>query len=183
MTKRKNLNRQEYVWLLRKQPSAVLNFASVSGAGLLTTTPKISFFRVLLARANGAANGGPAKKRIMLVDDEKDISMVLKSGLERRGFSVEVHNNPFDALSHFKPDYYDLLLLDIRMPGMSGFELYDEIKKQDRNVKVRMISAFEVHEDESSRYFTEEKTDRIIKKPISVKALTSIIDSELSGKN
>lgn len=165
---------------MRKQTYAVL-FAPVPRAGLPTAS--LPFFRIRLARTNAGTDGGPAKKRIMLVDDEKDISMVLKSGLERHGFDVETYNSPFDALSHFKPGRYDLLLLDIRMPGMSGFELYDEIKKLDRKVKVRMISAVEVHEDESKRYFSGERTDQIIKKPVTAKALASIIDSELSRKN
>jgi DNA-binding response OmpR family regulator len=156
-------------------------FATFPRAGLMTAG--LPFSRLRLARTDAGASGGSAKKKIMLVDDEKDIAMVLKSGLERHGFDVEVYNSPFDALSQFRPGSYDMLLLDIRMPGMSGFELYEEIKKLDRNVKVRMISAFEVHEDESKKYFSGEGTDQIIKKPVTVRALAGIIDSELSGKN
>jgi two-component system response regulator ResD len=63
------------------------------------------------------------------VDDEKDITFMFRSGLERNGFTVEVFNDPLEALSHFKPEYYDLLLLEVRMPGMSGFELCREIRK------------------------------------------------------
>jgi DNA-binding response OmpR family regulator len=166
--------------LLRKQSYTTL-FATFPRTGLLAAGT-VAISRMRLARTDAGTIGGSARKKIMLVDDEKDISMVLKSGLERHGFDVEVYNSPFDALSQFKPGQYDMLLLDIRMPGMSGFELYDKIKKLDGNVKVRMISAFEVHEDESKRYFSGEETDQIIKKPVTVRALASIIDSELSGK-
>lgn len=142
------------------------------------------FWRVMLARTGGGDVGqqGDARKRIMLVDDEKDVSMVLKSGLERHGFSVEIFNDPLDALSHFKPGYYDLLLLDVRMPHMSGFELYGEVRKLDKSVKALMISAFEIHESELKKHLSEEESRGIIQKPISAKELSGIIDKALSQK-
>jgi DNA-binding response OmpR family regulator len=158
-------------------------FAPLPRAGLWTTNSWRLFWHARLARtgANGSSNDGGAKKRIMIVDDEKDISMIFKLGLERHGFEVEVFNNPLDALSHFKPGYYDLLLLDVRMPRMSGFELYREIMKQDLSARIRLISAFETHEHESNGYVSE-GAERVIKKPISVKELAGIISKEISGK-
>ena len=159
------------------------SFALAPRAGLWTTSPWTLFWHARLARtgANGAGNDGAAKKRIMIVDDEKDISMIFKAGLERHGFEVETFNNPLDALSNFKPGYYDLLLLDVRMPQMSGFELYREIMKQDRGAKIRLISAFEIHENGSDGHLPD-GAERVIKKPISVKELAGIISKEISGK-
>jgi DNA-binding response OmpR family regulator len=69
------------------------------------------------------------KIRIFLVDDETDITLLYKTGLEQNGFLVDVFNDPALALSSYKAGEYDLLLLDIKMPKMSGFELYREIQK------------------------------------------------------
>jgi CheY-like chemotaxis protein len=63
-------------------------------------------------------------KKILIVDDEPDITLTLGNGLEQGGYDVHVFNDPLVALSNFKPDTYDLLLLDIKMPNMTGFELY-----------------------------------------------------------
>jgi DNA-binding response OmpR family regulator len=62
--------------------------------------------------------------RVMIVDDEQDITAIFKIGLEKNQFIVTTFNDPFEALSKFKPLLYDLLILDIRMPGMNGFQLY-----------------------------------------------------------
>jgi len=67
----------------------------------------------------------------MAVDDEADITFTLKKELEQSGFSLDVFNDPITALSNFKPEYYDLILLDVKMPEMNGFELYQEIQKKD----------------------------------------------------
>ena len=61
--------------------------------------------------------------------DEPDITLTLRLGLEDSGFEVYTFNDPIEALSNFKVDYYDLLLLDIKMPRMNGFELYKENEK------------------------------------------------------
>jgi DNA-binding response OmpR family regulator len=70
-------------------------------------------------------------KRIMVVDDESDLTLFYRMSLEYHGVEVETFNDPRKALSNFKPDYYDLIILDIKMPGMDGFELYREIQKID----------------------------------------------------
>ena len=64
----------------------------------------------------------------MVVDDEVDITTVFKLGLEKADLQVDVYNDPLLALSDYKAGMYDLLLFDIRMPGMNGFELYKKIK-------------------------------------------------------
>jgi DNA-binding response OmpR family regulator len=66
----------------------------------------------------------------LVVDDEPDISFTLKVALEKRGYFVDIYNDPAAVLANFKPDYYDLLLLDVKMPKMNGFELYRD--KQNR---------------------------------------------------
>jgi CheY-like chemotaxis protein len=64
------------------------------------------------------------KKRILVVDDEPDNSTIFKIALEDSGFDVDAFNNSTVALSAFKPNYYDVLIFDIKMPRMNGYELY-----------------------------------------------------------
>jgi DNA-binding response OmpR family regulator len=69
-----------------------------------------------------------APKKILIVDDEPDVTLALGKGLEQGGYDVQVLNDPLVALSNFKPDIYDLLLLDIKMHNMTGFELYRKLR-------------------------------------------------------
>jgi DNA-binding response OmpR family regulator len=70
------------------------------------------------------------KNRIVIVNDEVDITLSFSLALEDSGsFEVDTYNDPLVALSNYRPNSYDLLLLDIKMPNMNGFELYDKIKK------------------------------------------------------
>src|SRR5919197_3467341 len=88
------------------------------------------------------------KKSILLVDDEPDIIEILRVGLEDNGFKVDAFTDPELALSSFKAGTYDLLLLDVRMPEMNGFELYEQIKIIDNNnnkAKVCYITAYEIN--------------------------------------
>ena len=77
------------------------------------------------------------RKKIMLVDDEENFALLLKDGLERYGYyDVKIYSNPQEALDNFKPDAYDLILIDIIMPGMSGFHFYSSIRNNPNNSKI-----------------------------------------------
>ena len=106
-------------------------------------------------------------KRIMVVDDEHDLTLFYRMSLEYHGFEVEAFNDPSQALSNFKTDYYDLIILDIKMPNMDGFELYKEIKEKDPNVRACFLTASELYYKEfrSREYSTLDK-DLFIRKPI-----------------
>jgi two-component system, OmpR family, response regulator ChvI len=120
------------------------------------------------------------KIRIFLVDDERDISMVYKTGLEQNGFLVDAFNDPALALSSYKAGEYDLLLLDIKMPKMNGFELYREIQKIDGKVKVCFITAFVTYYESLREIFDMRNIHCIIKKPIEMSVLIQRIMTELA---
>ena len=80
-------------------------------------------------------------KRILLVDDEPDITMAISIALEADGFEVHSYNSPTLALFNFKPDYYDLAILDIMMPEMDGFRLYNQMKNIDGRIEICFITA------------------------------------------
>ena len=91
--------------------------------------------------------------RILLVDDEPDITSVTKRGLQSNGFEVDAFTDPAEALSNFKTGIYDLLLLDVKMPKMNGFELCQRINKIDNKIKVCFMSAFESYAEEFETAF------------------------------
>jgi len=72
-------------------------------------------------------------KRILIVDDNADIAFTLRVGLENNDIAMQVHSydNPLNALLNFKPNFYDLLLIDVNMPLMDGFELCSKILQKD----------------------------------------------------
>jgi DNA-binding NtrC family response regulator len=86
------------------------------------------------------------KGRILVVDDEPDITLTLAAGLETVGlYDVDTFNDPESALKSFKPDYYPLVLIDITMPKMDGFQLYESLKKIDPNVKACFLTVSEMY--------------------------------------
>jgi two-component system, OmpR family, response regulator ChvI len=119
------------------------------------------------------------KKRILLVDDEQDITFAFRIGLEDNGFAVDTFNDPQEALSNFKAGLYDLLLIDVRMPKMNGFELYREIEKIDNKPKICFITAFEVYYKSLRELFPTVRIDCYIKKPITTDDLVQRIKTEL----
>lgn len=110
--------------------------------------------------------------RIMIVDDEKDILAILKSGLESKGkFAVDTFSSGEAAIQAFAshtPDHYDIILTDIRMPKMNGFELYRKIREKDGSIPIAFITAFEINEDEFSKVMPSIKVRDFIKKPIRI---------------
>jgi CheY-like chemotaxis protein len=126
------------------------------------------------------------EKRIFVVDDEVDITTVFKLGLEEADLQVDVYNDPLLALSDYKPGIYDLLLLDIKMPKMNGFELYKKIKDieggydDDDKPRVCFITAYEGYRNQFNELFpTLEEVDCFLKKPISLPDLVKAVKSQL----
>lgn len=113
--------------------------------------------------------------RVMIVDDEKDILAILKSGLESTGrFAVDTFNSGEAAVQAFAsraPDHYDVVLTDIRMPKMNGFELYRRIREKNGSIPIAFITAFEINEDEFSKVMPSIKVRDFIKKPIRIPEL------------
>jgi CheY-like chemotaxis protein len=123
-------------------------------------------------------------KKILLVDDEPDITYTIKNLLEENGFKVAEFNDPILALNNYKVNFYDLVILDIKMPKMDGFELYIKIREQDPNAKICFLTAITTfNEDFRKTQVALGKTineDYFIQKPIKsqdlVKKLTSIMN-------
>ena len=115
--------------------------------------------------------------RLLVVDDDPDIVQVLKMGLLKNGFMVEAFTNPQDALQGFKSDAesYCLVLSDIRMPSISGIQLSKKVKEVNPNVKVVLMTAFEIRNNEFSKVFPSTHVDGFVQKPIGIKELTDKI--------
>ena len=119
-------------------------------------------------------------KRILVVDDEPDLTQVSSLALEYHGFKVDSFNDPQEALSKFKPGSYDLIILDIKMPKMDGFELYHEIKKKDNNAKVCFLTASELYYEEfRKKEYCALDRNLFIQKPIDNEDLVKEINKML----
>jgi DNA-binding response OmpR family regulator len=125
--------------------------------------------------------GTSQKARILVVDDEPDLTLVIKHGLENDGYLVDVFNDAEQALYHFKPDYYHTLILDIRMPKMTGFQLYGEIRKIDSKTPVCFMTAFDAYNEEFDKMSPSHNVKCFIKKPVRVKDLLAMIRDQLDS--
>ncbi|MFI5423604.1 MAG: response regulator [Nitrososphaeraceae archaeon] len=77
---------------------------------------------------------------ILRVDDDKDHIKLFTMILENRGYSLDTYSDPAAALLKFKPNYYDLLLLDYRMPNLNGLELFARIREIDPTAKALFLT-------------------------------------------
>src|SRR5438270_7802524 len=123
--------------------------------------------------------------KILLVDNEADIALAFKIGLEDNGFTVDAFNDPLEALSNFKAGFYDLLLLDIKMPNMNGIEFYQQMKEIDKKVRVCFITASEMHyyEEIRNEIFPTLGVRRLIRKPIKMDDLVEHLSEEIKSIN
>jgi DNA-binding response OmpR family regulator len=113
------------------------------------------------------------------VDDDADIALTFKNGLESIGFQVEAFVSAQELLSYFKPDYYSLLLIDIRMEEMSGFELYKRIREKDNKPRVCFITSFPNYYESLIENYPEFELTCLIAKPITIENLIARIKAEL----
>ena len=136
-----------------------------------------------------------SSRRILLIDDDPDVTLTLKTVLENNGYAVDVFNDPIMALQNFKKAadedttnekyHYDLVLTDIRMPIINGFELYQKIIEIDKNIKVRFLTASEINYEEFREKVAPTIDDTVncfIRKPVENQKLLNAV-SELMNKN
>ena len=119
------------------------------------------------------------KRKILVVDDEPDNASIFTMGLEDEGYEVDMFTDSPLALSMVQAGKkYDLLILDIQMPDMNGFDLYEEVKKIDNKVKVCFLTAFgEGYTEEFGRRFPSSSPDiNFIRKPIRVNDLVKKVN-------
>jgi two-component system, OmpR family, response regulator ChvI len=122
-------------------------------------------------------------KGIAVVDDEPDITNVLKKGLERYGFTVDTYNDSQAALASFQPMYYDLMIIDIQMPRINGFDLYRQLKKRDTGVKVCcFLTAFQIYYEGFRKMFPTIDVKAFIRKPVSISNLVNQINVAIASK-
>ena len=100
-----------------------------------------------------STNNTNKPRRILIVDDEPDIISVFKMVLEMNDFEVDTYNDPLSALANFKQNAYGLVILDIRMPHINGFELYKKIRTVDDKVNVCFMTAFDDYRQEFKKSF------------------------------
>jgi DNA-binding response OmpR family regulator len=118
----------------------------------------------------------------LLVDDEHDNNLIFTIGLQDAGFEVDSYNDPEMALAAFKSNYYDLLLLDIKMPKMDGYELYEKLKKIDDKVKVCFLTASERYKEEHRPCFLSSGSTSFVTKPITVDDLVRKVNEMIKQK-
>jgi CheY-like chemotaxis protein len=120
---------------------------------------------------------------ILLIDDDEDILFTFASILQNEGFKTTSISNPIKALNYFSqidPYHYDLIVMDIRMPGLNGIQLYFKLKVMNPDIKVLFLSALDAVEELLS-IFPEVKSSEIIRKPIESKDLILKINTILKS--
>jgi len=123
------------------------------------------------------------KKRILIVDDEGDVCITLREIFELNGFIADSFIEPILALENFKAGLYDLVLLDIKMSQMGGFQLYQEMKKIDKEVKVCFLTAAEIDYErfKKEKGFCTLEKELFLRKPIENKELIKEITGILNN--
>ncbi|MFL6461406.1 MAG: response regulator [Nitrososphaeraceae archaeon] len=126
------------------------------------------------------------KKRILLVDDEPDLCMVYQIVLQDAGYECIPYTDSVKALQEFRPNYYDLILLDIKMPKLDGFALYEKIRELDKTLRVIFITAGEeYYEKFRERYYPELTGINInyIQKPVGNEELIQIVNMIIAARD
>ena len=116
---------------------------------------------------------------VLIIDDEADIVKVFKKSLDSVGYSTYGFVNPVAALEHFKrnPTAYKIIISDVRMPGLSGLELAREVRKINKDVKIVLISSFEITMPELDKVLPTLKIDAVMDKPMRLEKLRAVVET------
>ena len=118
-------------------------------------------------------------KVVLVVDDDPDMTSVFSLGLQDEGFEVYTYNDPLGVLSQFKPNFYDLLLVDINMPKMNGIDLSRKLLELDSNVKICFITAGEANIEALRELYPTRGIGCFIRKPVTIDELVRRVKAEL----
>ena len=132
-------------------------------------------------RSKGRLLVNKTSMRILVVDDEPDINTTVEKALEQNGFKVDSYECPLMALENFTPYYYDLAILDTKMPEMNGFSFYREIKKLDKNLRICFLTGGEMYYGAYSDIFSSLPANYFIRKPIGNEELIKRIDEIINN--
>ena len=121
---------------------------------------------------------------MLLIDDEKDVLTVLKRSLELKGMNTYGFTNPVLAVEHFRNNAanYDIVVTDIRMPQMSGFQVARAVKEIRPDIKLALVTAFEINKSEFEKVLPSTKVDAFITKPVKPDTFVKIINDLRSGQ-
>ena len=116
-------------------------------------------------------------KKILIIDDEPDVVLTLRMALEQNGFRTDSCSDPTLAYKNFRAGVYDLVLLDIKMPNVDGFHLYQKIKRTDNRVKICFLTASEFYDEEirKEQGFDVFNEELFLRKPIEIACLIDTI--------
>ncbi|HET6800258.1 MAG TPA: response regulator [Nitrososphaeraceae archaeon] len=117
--------------------------------------------------------------KILLVDNEADVTITFKAILQDAGFIVNTYEDPLVALSNFIPRFYDLVILDIGMPKMNGIELSRQLLELDSKVKICFITAGEANIEVLRELYPSRDLGCFIKKPVTIDQLVRRVKAEL----
>ena len=117
---------------------------------------------------------------IIVIDDDVGTALFFKICLEDEGYQVNIYNDPNSLLEEFEPGIYDLLITDIRMPRINGFELASRIRIMDRKIKICLATAFEEYYESIIKTYSNLSFNCIIRKPINKDKFFEIIKNRLS---
>ena len=120
-------------------------------------------------------------KRILVMDDERDVLLIIKRSLERWGYMVDTFTDATKALDHLKsnPDAYNLIISDIRMPLMNGFEFIAAIKQFVPSTKVFLMTAFDISNDDVKMALPHLKIDDFLRKPVALTVICKTVEKHL----
>lgn len=119
-----------------------------------------------------------SKKAIMLVDDEPDICTIVKKFVNGNGYRISTFTSPTLALEHFRqdPEKYEVLVTDIKMPEMSGFELARNVKAINPKTKVVAMTTFEITSSEFQKVMPHSIIEAFMKKPVSMQQVKEVLE-------
>lgn len=119
---------------------------------------------------------------VLILDDEPDVTAVLKKGLEAKApFDVHAYNDPEEALKSVFTTDYDIMIVDIRLPKMNGFEFYQKAQEL-KDTKVVFITASDSYHEEYKKKYPRWNGNCFVVKPISITMLTKFLLSEISTR-